>query len=163
MIERGENMAIRQIRTRGDDVLRKKCKPVKKIDGKLQELVDDMIETMYDANGIGLAAPQVGILKRVIVIDIGEGPMALINPEIISQSGEQLEVEGCLSIPGIWGEVKRPEQIVVEALDMDGKLQKIEGTGMLARVLSHETDHLDGILFEDKAVRFIEPDNGSSS
>jgi len=156
-------MAIRQIRTNGDDVLRKKCKPVKKIDGKLLELVDDMIETMYDANGVGLAAPQVGILKRVVVIDIGEGPIVLINPEIISESGEQVEIEGCLSIPGIWGEVKRPEQIIVEALDRDGNSQKIEGTGMLARVLSHETDHLEGILFEDKAIRFIEPDNGKSS
>ena len=110
-------MAIRQVRTKGDDVLRKKCKPVKEIDKKLQELIDDMIETMYNANGIGLAAPQVGILKRVVVIDIGEGPMVLINPEIISESGEQVEVEGCLSIPGIWGEVKRPAKIVVEALD----------------------------------------------
>ena len=155
-------MAIRQLRTKGDDVLRKKCKPVKKIDKRLQELIDDMMETMYDANGVGLAAPQVGILKRVVVIDIGEGPMVLINPEIISQSGEQVEVEGCLSIPGIWGEVKRPAQIIVEALDREGKSQKIEGAGMLARVLSHETDHLDGILFEDKAVRFVEPDNGNS-
>jgi peptide deformylase len=155
-------MAIRQIRTKGDDTLRKISKPVKKVDKKIQELVDDMIETMYDANGVGLAAPQVGILKRVVVIDIGEGPIVLINPEIISQSGEQIEVEGCLSIPGIWGEVKRPAQIVVEALDSEGKPQKIEGTGMLARVLSHETDHLDGVLFEDKVIRFIEPDNGNS-
>ncbi|MDI9483281.1 MAG: peptide deformylase [Bacillota bacterium] len=156
-------MAIRQLRTKGDDVLRKKCKPVKKIDKRLQELVDDMIETMYDANGIGLAAPQVGILKRVVVIDIGEGPMVLINPEIISQSGEQVEVEGCLSIPGIWGEVKRPAQIVVKALDREGKSRKIEGTDMLARVLSHETDHLEGVLFEDKVIRFVEPDNGNST
>lgn len=155
-------MAIRQIRTKGDDTLRKISKPVKKVDKKIQELVDDMIETMYDANGVGLAAPQVGILKRVVVIDIGEGPIVLINPEIISQSGEQIEVEGCLSIPGIWGEVKRPAQIVVEALDSEGKPQKIESTGMLARVLSHETDHLDGVLFEDKVIRFIEPDNGNS-
>ncbi|NLG89096.1 MAG: peptide deformylase [Clostridiaceae bacterium] len=155
-------MAIRQVRTKGDEILRKKCKPVSKIDKKLHELIDDMIETMYSVNGVGLAAPQVGILKRVVVIDIGEGPMALINPEIISESGEQIEVEGCLSIPGIWGEVKRPAQIVVKALDRDGKSLRIEGTGMLARVLSHETDHLEGILFEDKVIRYIEPEKENS-
>jgi len=150
------------VRTKGDEILRKKCKPVSKIDKKLHELIDDMIETMYSVNGVGLAAPQVGILKRVVVIDIGEGPMALINPEIISESGEQIEVEGCLSIPGIWGEVKRPAQIVVKALDRDGKSLRIEGTGMLARVLSHETDHLEGILFEDKVIRYIEPEKENS-
>jgi len=111
---------------------------------------------MYAANGVGLAAPQVGILKRVVVIDVGEGLMELINPVIVKQEGEQTEVEGCLSIPGVAGEVKRPAKVLVEALNRDGEKIKVEGQGLLAVALCHEIDHLDGILFIDKVIRFID-------
>lgn len=154
-------MAIREIRKKGDEVLRKICKPVPEVNNKVVQLIDDMLETMYEADGVGLAAPQVGILKRVVVIDVGDGPVELINPEKIEESGEQLYVEGCLSIPGIYGEVKRPERVVVKALDREGKEQKIEGTGVLAVALCHEIDHLDGILFEDNVIRYIEVEKGT--
>jgi len=150
-------MAIRNIVKKGDDVLRKKSKEVKEINDKIRDLFEDMKETMYGCgNGIGLAAPQVGILKRMIVIDVGEGLMEIINPVILEQEGEQLEVEGCLSIPGVYGEVKRPERIVVEYTNLDGERVKVEGRGLLARCLSHEIDHLDGMLFTDKVVRYVE-------
>ncbi len=150
-------MAIRNIVKKGDDVLRKKSKEVKEINDKIRDLFEDMKETMYGCgNGIGLAAPQVGILKRMIVIDVGEGLMEIINPVILEQEGEQLEVEGCLSIPGVYGEVKRPERIVVEYTNLDGERVKVEGRDLLARCLSHEIDHLDGILFTDKVVRYVE-------
>ncbi|MDI9514238.1 MAG: peptide deformylase [Clostridiaceae bacterium] len=150
-------MAIRNIVKKGDDVLRKKSKEVKEIDDKIRDLFEDMKETMYGCgNGIGLAAPQVGILKRMIVIDVGEGLMEIINPVILEHEGEQLEVEGCLSVPGVYGEVKRPERIVVEYTNIDGERVKVEGTDLLARCLSHEIDHLDGILFTDKVVRYVE-------
>jgi len=153
-------MAVREIRKKGDEVLKKKCKPVKEINDRVQELIDDMIETMYDANGVGLAAPQVGVLKRICVIDVGEGPIVLINPEKIEESSEQIQdIEGCLSIPGIYGEVKRPERVVVKALNRDGEPFTVEGTGLLARALCHEMDHLDGILFEDKVIRYVEVDS----
>ncbi|MCX8129005.1 MAG: peptide deformylase [Clostridia bacterium] len=148
-------MAVRSIRTDGDEVLRKVCKVVDTIDNRVLTLLDDMAETMYKADGVGLAAPQIGILKRIAVIDVGEGLIELINPKIISESGEQLEVEGCLSIPNVQGEVKRPEKVVVEALDRQGEKFVIEGTGLLAIALCHEIDHLDGVLFKDKVVRFI--------
>ena len=150
-------MAIREIRKKGDEVLRKKSKPVKEINDRTNQLIDDMLETMYNAEGVGLAAPQVGILRRICVIDVGEGPIVLINPEKIEESAEQIQAaEGCLSIPGIYGEVKRPERVVVKALDREGKSFTVEGTGMLARALCHEMDHLDGILFEDKVIRYID-------
>jgi len=153
-------MAIREIRKKGDEVLRKKSKPVKEINDKVKELIDDMIETMYHANGVGLAAPQVGVLKRICVIDVGEGPIVLINPEKIEESEEQIQdIEGCLSIPGIYGEVKRPERVVVKALNKEGDPYTVEGTGLLARALCHEMDHLDGILFEDKVIRYVDIDN----
>jgi peptide deformylase len=153
-------MATREIRKKGDEILRKKCKPVKEINARTIELIDDMIETMYNADGVGLAAPQVGILKRICVIDVGEGPVVLINPEKVEESKEQIQaVEGCLSIPGVYGEVKRPERVVVKALNRDGEYFTIEGTGMLARALCHEIDHLDGILFEDKVIRYVDVDN----
>jgi len=151
-------MAIRMIRKLGDDILRKKSRPVDKIDKNVITLLDDMIETMKDANGVGLAAPQVGVLKRVVVIDVGDGPLELINPKIISQKGTQLEVEGCLSVPGKWGEVERPVEVVVEALNRNGEPITITGTGLLAIAISHEIDHLDGILFVDKVVRYVDPD-----
>lgn len=153
-------MATREIRKKGDEILRKKCKPVKEINARTIELIDDMIERMYNADGVGLAAPQVGILKRICVIDVGEGPVVLINPEKVEESKEQIQaVEGCLSIPGVYGEVKRPERVVVKALNRDGEYFTIEGTGMLARALCHEIDHLDGILFEDKVIRYVDVDN----
>ncbi|MBP7176562.1 MAG: peptide deformylase [Thermoclostridium sp.] len=149
-------MALREIRKKGDNALRKICKPVTEVNKKIRELLDDMLDTMYEAEGVGLAAPQVGILKRIAVVDIGEGPVELINPEKLEESGEQLHVEGCLSIPGIWGEVKRPERLLVKSLDRDGKEQKIDASGMLAIAICHEMDHLDGILFEDRVIRYID-------
>lgn len=146
-------MAIRRIMIYGeDDVLRKKSKPVEKIDKRILELLDDMAETMKHADGVGLAAPQVGILRRVVVIDVGDGLIELINPEIVETSGQQRGAEGCLSIPGVRGEVIRPEKVRVKALNRKGEPIEITGTGLLARALCHEIDHLDGILFIDKVV-----------
>jgi peptide deformylase len=150
-------MAIRNILTKGDETLRKKSRIVGEITAKMLVLLDDMAETMASANGVGLAAPQVGILRRIAVINVGEGVMELINPVLIEQEGVQMEAEGCLSIPGIQGIVERPARAVVEALDRNGKLQRIEGVELLARALCHEIDHLDGILFEDKVIRFVDP------
>jgi len=153
-------MAIREIRKKGDEVLRKKSKPVTEISDRINELIDDMLDTMYNADGVGLAAPQVGILKRICVIDVGDGPIVLINPEKIEESAEQIQAdEGCLSIPGIYGEVKRPARVVVKALNRKGEPFTVEGTDMLARALCHEMDHLDGILFEDKVIRYIDVNN----
>jgi peptide deformylase len=151
-------MAIRNIRKDGDEVLRKKSREVDVINDKIQMLLKDMADTLYKADGVGLAAPQVGVLKRIVVIDVGEGLIELINPVIRSQSGQQCNAEGCLSIPGIWGEVIRPSHVVVEALDAKGNKFTIEGEGLLAVALCHEIDHLDGILFKDKAIRFIDPE-----
>jgi len=146
-------MALRSIiNYKKDEVLRKKSKHVDMIDQKTIELLNDMAETMYKADGAGLAAPQVGILKRVVVIDIGEGLIKLINPEIIAQVGEQQDIEGCLSIPGIIGDVIRPHWVKVKTMDENGKNLELEGTGLLARAFCHEIDHLNGILFIDKVV-----------
>ncbi len=150
-------MAIRNIRKVGDDVLAKKCREVDVIDDRVKELLDDMIETMYDANGVGLAAPQVGILKRIAVIDVGDGPIELINPIIMNVSeATQCGTEGCLSAPGRYGEVIRPETVVVHALDRNGESYEIIGQGLLAVALCHEIDHLDGNVFLDKVIRFVE-------
>ncbi|MCC0635562.1 MULTISPECIES: peptide deformylase [unclassified Clostridioides] len=143
-------MALRQIVQIGEPVLRKKSKKVEKIDAKIIQLLDDMAETMYDADGVGLAAPQVGILKRVVVIDIGEELIELINPEIIETSGEQIDDEGCLSVVGESGEVKRPNYVKVRALNRNGETIELEGEELLARAFCHEIDHLEGILFVDK-------------
>ena len=145
-------MAIRQLRFEGDPILRKTSRKVEKIDEKLIMLLDDMVETMYKEEGVGLAAPQIGILKRVIVIDVGEGPVKLINPEIVSEEGEEIDIEGCLSVPGKSGEVKRPKKVKVKYLDINGSENLIEGTGLLARALCHEIDHLNGILYIDKLI-----------
>ena len=142
-------MAIRIVRTYEDEILRKKCKPVKAFDEKLHLLLDDMAETMYENNGVGLAAPQVGMLKRVVVIDIGEGLYELINPEIIETSGEQTGSEGCLSVPGKAGDVTRPNYVKVRAFDRNGDEYEIEGEELMARALCHELDHLDGRLYTD--------------
>lgn len=142
-------MAIRLIRTSEDEILRKKCKNVGEINERIITLLDDMAETMYAANGVGLAAPQVGMLRRVVVIDVGEGLLELINPTIIEQSGNQQGNEGCLSVPGKQGCVTRPDYVRVEALDREGDKFIMEGKGLLARALCHEIDHLDGILYTD--------------
>ena len=142
-------MAIRTIRTDGDPVLRKISKPVKEITPKIVTLVDDMLDTMYDAMGVGLAAPQVGILKRIVVIDVGEGPIVLINPEILETSGEQTGDEGCLSVPGMAGQVTRPNYVKVKALDVNMEEQILEGEGLLARAFCHEIDHLDGKMYTE--------------
>lgn len=143
-------MAIRIIREEGEAVLRKVCKPVTEITPKIAELVDDMLDTMYDEKGVGLAAPQVGMLKRIVVIDIGEGPVVLINPEIVETSGEQTGREGCLSIPGKMAVVTRPNYAKVKAVDITGQSITVEGEELMARALCHEIDHLDGILYIDK-------------
>lgn len=148
-------MSIYNIVTKEDKLLRKVCKPVPEITPNVKKLLDNMLETMYESNGVGLAAPQVGILKRVVVVDIGEegpGPLKLINPEILERSGEQNGPEGCLSCPGMWGDVKRSKYVKVKALTLEGQEIIIEGEDYLARALQHEIDHLDGILFIDTAT-----------
>lgn len=145
-------MAIRNIRIIGDEILRKKSRRVEEINDRILILLKDMQETMYKADGVGLAAPQVGVLKRVVVIDVGNGPINLINPEIIETEGEYIDEEGCLSIPGRQGKVARPKRVKVNALNEKGEEIIVEGEGLLARALCHEIDHLDGILFVDKLV-----------
>ena len=142
-------MALRNIVTLGDEVLRKKCRPVGEVTERIQTLVDDMIETMHDANGVGLAAPQVGVMRRIFVVDIGEGPIVLINPEIIEMSGEQTGEEGCLSLPGKAGTVTRANYVKIKGLDREGNEQVYEGTELLARAFCHEIDHLDGHLYTE--------------
>ena len=149
-------MALRQIRKKGDDILYKKSKEVVSFDKKLAELLDDMYDTMQQAEGVGLAAPQVGILKRCVVIDIGEGKIELVNPVIEKAEGEQIGQEGCLSIPEFWGDVKRPEKVRVSAFDRNGKKIKVKGEGLLAVALCHEIDHLNGELFDDKVIKKVD-------
>ena len=144
-------MAIRKIREMGDPVLTKRCKEVTEITPRIQELIDDMFETLYEANGVGLAAPQVGILKRIVVIDVtGEDPILMINPKIIETSGEQEGYEGCLSVPGKSGNVTRPNYVKAVAYDENMEPFEIEGTELLARAICHELDHLDGHLYVEK-------------
>lgn len=142
-------MAIRTIRTEGDPVLTKKCRPVEEMTPRILELTQDMLDTMYEEMGVGLAAPQVGILKRIVVIDVGDGPLVLINPEIVETSGEQTGDEGCLSVPGMSGQVTRPNYVKVKALDINMEEQEYEGEGLLARAFCHELDHLDGKLYTE--------------
>ncbi len=149
-------MALRNIRTLGDDILRKKCRRVENIDDKILTLLDDMADTMYEANGVGLAAPQIGVLKRIAVIDTGDGLIELINPEIIEKSGSQTADEGCLSVPGKYGKVERPQKVTVRATDRFGEEFELCGEELLARAICHETDHLDGVVFVDKATEFSE-------
>lgn len=149
-------MAIRNIRKIGDEVLTKKCREVTVVDDKICQLLDDMIETMNDANGVGLAAPQVGILKRIVVIDVGDGAIELINPEITAMGGEQEVVEGCLSVPGRYGKVIRPSKVAVQAMDRNGDYYEIMGEGLLAQALCHEIDHLDGTLYVDKVIEYVD-------
>lgn len=153
-------MAIRNIRKMGDEVLRKPSKEIKEMTSRTMLLIEDMFDTMYEAYGVGLAAPQVGILKRLVVIDTYEGqPLVLINPKIVEKDGEQIGDEGCLSLPGKVAVVKRPNHVVCEALDQDMNPIRVEGEGLLARAICHELDHLDGVLYPDVAevpVRDVE-------
>ena len=150
-------MAIRQIRYKGDPILRKVSRKVTAINERIEILLEDMVDTMYHNEGVGLAAPQVGILRRVVVIDIGDGPLKLINPVIVEEEGENIDVEACLSVPNRIGTVQRPERVVVRYLDEYGKEKEIEPTGLLAKALCHEIDHLNGILFIDKMIEEIVP------
>ena len=144
-------MALRKIREIGDDILNKTCKEITEMTPRLRNLIEDMIDTMYEANGVGLAAPQVGVLKRVVVIDTtGEGPYVFINPRIVESSGEQTGQEGCLSVPGKSGEVTRPNYVKAVALDIDMKPFEVEATELFARAICHELDHLDGPLYVEK-------------
>lgn len=144
-------MSVLEIRKAGDKILKEKAQPVIKIDKKIKKLLDDMAETMDSADGVGLAAPQVGVSLRVIILDVGEGLIELINPEITLSEGSELGNEGCLSIPGVFGEVERFTEVTVEGLNRFGKKINITGNGLLARALQHEIDHLEGILFIEKA------------
>ncbi len=143
-------MALRTIREMGDEVLTKKCREIKEVTPRIKELISDMLETMYEANGVGLAAPQVGILKRLVVIDVGEGPIVLINPVILETDGSQTGEEGCLSLPGKSGVVTRPNYVKVRAYDENMQEFEAEGTELLARAFCHEIDHLDGHMYVEK-------------
>ncbi|HJJ06150.1 MAG TPA: peptide deformylase [Clostridiaceae bacterium] len=157
-------MAIRNIREDGDEILRKKSREVEVVDDKIREILEDMVETMHKYNGVGLAAPQIGLLKRLIVIDLydDKGPIKLVNPEIIKEKGTQEVEEGCLSFPNKFAKIIRPEEVTVKALNENGKTVKISAKGLLAQALSHEIDHLNGILFVDKIIpgtlQVIEPE-----
>lgn len=142
-------MALRTIRTQGDPVLTKVSRPVDEMTQRNRDLIVDMLDTMYDAMGVGLAAPQVGILKRIVVIDVGDGPIVLVNPVIVEQSGEQTGDEGCLSVPGMAGQVTRPDYVKVKALDINMEEVEYEGEGLLARAFCHEIDHLDGHMYTE--------------
>lgn len=152
-------MAIRNIVKEGDDVLCKVCRPVEKFDTHLAQMLDDMAETMSEANGVGLAAPQIGILRRAVVVDVGEGVIELINPVIIKESGEQREAEGCLSCPGEYGITVRPMKVTVKAQDRNGKFFTVDGEDLKARAFCHEIDHLDGILFKKRAIKMLKEED----
>ncbi len=153
---KGSTMALREIVKFGEDILRKKCRTVTAFDDRLGVLLDDLTETLQNADGVGLAAPQVGMLRRAVVIDIrdGKGALELVNPEVVSADGSQLGDEGCLSAPGEWAKVERPMRVVVKAFDRHGNEFTVKGEGLLARALCHEIDHLDGVLFIDR----VKPD-----
>lgn len=157
-------MAQREIRILGDEILTKVCRPVKEVTPRIVELIDDMLDTMYEANGVGLAAPQVGVLRRIVVIDIGDGPIVMINPEIIETSGSQTGDEGCLSFPGKAGKVTRPNYVKARFYDEDMECYEIEGEELLARAICHELDHLDGHMYVEKVegeihdMQYAEPE-----
>lgn len=157
-------MATRNVVIRGDALLQKKSRPVEKFDERLHVLIDDMIETMHKKEGVGIAAPQVGILRRVVIIEPDpETTMALVNPEILESEGSEEGTEGCLSVPEVWGVVARPTHVVVKAQDRDGNTFKFNADGFAARVVCHELDHLDGVLFTDKVIRYVEPEEEEDS
>lgn len=149
-------MAVRIIRVDGDPILRKKSRRIENINDRIKELLNDMVDTMKDANGLGLAAPQIGVLRRAVVIDVGEGPIKMINPEIVKETGSEVDQEGCLSVPGFVGTVERPKIVRLEYLDENGEEQVIEAEDLFARAICHEVDHLDGILYKDKVIDFYE-------
>lgn len=149
-------MALRKIRLSDDPILRKKSKEIGEVTDRIKILLEDMVETMNEEDGVGLAAPQIGVLRRAVVIDVGQGPMKIINPVIVDQEGEEIDVEGCLSVPGRSGTVKRPERVKINYMDINGDPQTIEGRGLLARAICHEIDHLEGILYIDKMIEEIE-------
>lgn len=151
-------MAILNIVKEGDPTLRKVCRPVTEITPRIIQLLDDMQETLIDSNGAGLAAPQVGILRRIAVVDMEDGIVELINPEIIETEGEQEELEGCLSVPDVWGITHRPAKVTVRAMNRKGEIFTVTGEDLDARCFCHEIDHLDGHLFTDKAIRILTPD-----
>ena len=148
-------MAILNIVKDGDEILRKKCKEIEKVDEKILTLIDDMKETMEKAGGVGLAAPQIGKLRQVVVINTGEEELVLLNPKMLKKSGSQEDLEGCLSCPGKWGITKRPMKVEVETLDLEGKKIRVKAEGFLAKAICHEMDHLEGKLFYDEAVRML--------
>lgn len=152
-------MAIREILKYDDPALYKVCRPVEKFDERLGELLDDMAETMYQANGVGLAAPQVGILRRVVVIDVGDGIIELVNPRILRTAGSETTSEGCLSFPGEYGLVERPTEVEIEAEDRHGKTFRMTGHDLLARAFCHETDHLDGKVFKTIAIEMLDEED----
>lgn len=143
-------MALRQIRIHGDAILGKKCREIREMTPRIKELIGDMLDTMYEAGGVGLAGPQVGVLKRVCVIDIGDGPIVMVNPSLVSSDGEQTGDEGCLSLPGKAGQVTRPNHVIVRAMDENMQEQTLEGTELLARAMCHEIEHLDGHMYTEK-------------
>lgn len=149
-------MAVLKLRYLGDPVLRAKAKPVARVTKRIAKLLKDMEETMYAADGVGLAAPQVGVSQRLIVVDVGDGPIHLVNPVLEEGEGAEVDREGCLSIPGVFGYVERYARVVVSGLDGNGKPIRVEGSGLLARALQHEIDHLDGVLFIDKATGLVQ-------
>ena len=151
-------MAVYKIVELGDPVLRQKSSPVPEVNDSIKKLLDNLADTLYAAKGVGLAAPQIGVAKRVIVVDCGEGMWEVVNPEIISMQGQEVAVEGCLSIPGVAGEVERAAQVIVKGWDRNGREIQITADGMGARALQHETGHLDGILFIDKATEIVNGD-----
>ncbi len=152
-------MAIRKLVDSDHAVLREKADPIKKISDPIKQLLDDMVETMVHLNGLGLAAPQLGISRQLVVVKAGEGEfLKLVNPQIVDSSGEDVDVEGCLSLPGAFGEVKRADNIFVEALNPGGEHINFNASGMLARIIQHEVDHLQGVLFVDRAIRIIDPE-----
>ena len=152
-------MAILNIVKEGDEVLRKICRPVEAITPRILQLLDDMLETLHDANGVGLAAPQVGVLRRIALVEVVDGQLSeLINPEIIEREGKQNELEGCLSVPEQWGITDRPMKVTVRAMNRNGETYTVTGTGLLARAFCHEIDHLDGVLFKDNAVHMLTPE-----
>lgn len=148
-------MALRNIVTEGDPILLKKCRPVEKFDKKLHDLIDDMVETLHHSGGVGLAAPQVGIMRRICVIDVGDGPIEFVNPEIVDTAGDQEVQEGCLSCPGEFGIIHRPAYVQAKFFDRNGNERYIEGTELFAQAMCHEFDHLDGILFKTKVDRML--------
>ncbi len=158
-------MAIRIVREDGDEILRKKSKEVEVVDDKIKQILEDMVETLHYYNGVGLAGPQIGLLKRLIVIDLydDKGPIKLVNPKIIKQKGEQEVEEGCLSFPNEFAKIIRPAEVVIEALNENGKKIKLKGEGLLAQAISHEIDHLEGILFVDKIIpgslKYVTPED----